>query len=284
MSRWMRVAVAGGATALVVALGWSALGSPALEWSAPGRSALTVTRAGDPDRLLPPVAGTFEYQLGGAFAPDSSARIVSRDRTDAPAPGVYNICYLNAFQTQPGADWPESLVLHSADGERLADPNWPDEFILDTSTGDKRAAIARRVGVWIDGCAEAGSDAVEPDNLDSWQRSNGLLSEADDLALARLIVAHAHARGLAVAQKNAAELPEAAREKIGFDFAIAEECEVYTECGLYTAAYGGHVIEVEYTEEAFAAACAARSGEISIILRDLDVVPRGAEGYRAETC
>lgn len=284
MSRWMRVAVAAGATALVVALGWSALGSPALEWSAPGRSALTVTRAGDPDRLLPPVAGTFEYQLGGAFAPDPSARIVSRDRTDAPAPGVYNICYLNAFQTQPGADWPESLVLHSADGERLADPNWPDEFILDTSTGVKRAAIARRVGVWIDGCADAGSDAVEPDNLDSWQRSNGLLSEADDLALARLIVAHAHARGLAVAQKNAAELPEAAREKIGFDFAIAEECEVYTECGLYTAAYGGHVIEVEYTEEAFAAACAARSGEISIILRDLDVVPRGAEGYRAETC
>lgn len=245
---------------------------------------LVITRPADPARSLPPIAGAFDYQLGGAFTPASSALIVSRDRTDAPAPGVYNICYLNAFQTQPGADWPDSLVLKTAGGERIADPDWPDEYILDTSTGDRRAQIARIVGGWTDDCAEAGFDAVEPDNLDSWQRSDGQLTAADNLALARLIVSRAHERGLAIAQKNAAELSSEGREGIGFDFAITEECEVFEECGLYTAAYGDHVIEVEYTEEAFDAACAARGGEISVLLRDRDVVPRGTDGYLSKTC
>ncbi len=51
---------------------------------------------------LPPANGKFSYQLGGAYTPESGVRVVSRDRTVAPAgAGFYNICYINLLQTQP---------------------------------------------------------------------------------------------------------------------------------------------------------------------------------------
>ena len=49
-----------------------------------------------------PVNGNVDYQLGDAYTPPSGTQIVSRDHTADPASGIYNICYINAFQTQPG--------------------------------------------------------------------------------------------------------------------------------------------------------------------------------------
>ena len=62
--------------------------------------------------------------------------IVDRDRTDAPAAGYYNVCYVNAFQTQPGESglWPSSVILKNANGTPIQDPGWPGEYILDTRT------------------------------------------------------------------------------------------------------------------------------------------------------
>lgn len=239
----------------------------------------------------PPVNGTFDYQLGGAYRPTATTTIVERDRTDEPAANRYSICYVNAFQTQPGerARWTgedAGLVLRT-DGHAVADPEWPGELLLDTSTPAKRIRIAASVDRWIDDCANNGFDAVEPDNLDSWTRSHGLLTAADNLALAVMIVRHAHDAGLAVAQKNAPELAERGVRTIGFDFAIAEECQQHSECGMYTDAYGRHVIEIEYTDAPradFTKACAARGKQISVLLRDRDVVRRGAHGYHDETC
>ena len=229
---------------------------------------------------LPPAAGVADYQLGGAYEPASNVQIVTRDRTEKPAPGRYNICYVNAFQTQPGEldFWQSkhpSLLLHH-DGELLIDDNWPDEVILDLRTAAKRAEAADVVGAWFDGCAKDGFDAIEPDNLDSWTRSKGMLKESDALAFARLLVDRAHASGLAIAQKNTADW---SGKKL-FDFAVTEECEAYDECGVYTDAYGSHVIEIEYADAPFKSSCAARAGDISIIRRDLDVVPRGAGRVR----
>ena len=56
-----------------------------------------------PVALPPPNAG-LDYQLGGAYPPPGDVKIVSRDRTDAPAPGLYNICYINGFQAQPNEE------------------------------------------------------------------------------------------------------------------------------------------------------------------------------------
>ena len=102
-------------------------------------------------------------------------QIVDRDRGAKPAPGHYNICYVNAFQTQADERhfWTSRhrrLLLRNASGGFLQDPNWPGEYVLDTATRAKRHAIARIEYGWLDGCARKGFDAVEPDNLDSWTR------------------------------------------------------------------------------------------------------------------
>ncbi|MBN9188004.1 MAG: endo alpha-1,4 polygalactosaminidase, partial [Microbacterium sp.] len=79
----------------------------------------------------------------------------------------------------------------------------------------------------------------------------------------------------------------AAAHRAGMDFAVAEECEHYRECGLYTDVYGDHVIEIEYADQPksdFTRACAARGDRISVERRDRDVVPAGHDGYLAQWC
>lgn len=237
---------------------------------------------------LPPAGAVPDYQLGGAYDPAAGVGIVGRDRSADPAPGVYSICYVNGFQTQPDELdlWAADLLLHD-DGEVVFDPDWPDEALLDTSTEDRRERIAAQVGPWIDGCADAGFDAVEFDNLDSYTRSEGSLTLEDNLALATLFVDTAHAAGLAAGQKNAAEDAEALRQRAGFDFAVTEECAVYTECGAYTAVYGDHVIDIEYTDELprpFAEMCADDESPASMVLRDRDLRTPDAAGYAFEIC
>jgi hypothetical protein len=242
--------------------------------------------------VLPPADGVLDYQLGGAYAPAAAVTIVDRDRTDAPAVGRYGICYVNAFQTQPDetasfAKAHPDLVLRGADGKPVVDAGWPDEHLLDISTAAKRTRLSRIVGAWIDGCAASGFQAVEADNLDSYTRSKGRLTKAHAVAFATLLTARAHAAGLAIGQKNAADLAVVGRERIGFDFAVAEECEVYDECDAYTDVYGAQVLEIEYTDNgaaAFTAACAARGDDIPIVHRDRDVVPRGTAGYVHRHC
>jgi hypothetical protein len=237
---------------------------------------------------LPPAGAVPDYQLGGAYDPAAEVGIVGRDRSADPAPGVYSICYVNGFQTQPGELdlWAEDLLLHH-DGAVVFDPDWPDEALLDTSTDDRRERIAALAVPWIEGCADAGFDAVEFDNLDSYTRSDGSLTLEDNLALATLFVDAAHAAGLAAGQKNAAEDAEALRSRAGFDFAVTEECAAYTECGAYTAVYGDHVIDIEYTDELprpFAEMCADDESPASMVLRDRDLRTPDAAGYAFEIC
>lgn len=239
--------------------------------------------------LTPPLAGVADYQIGGAYEPTNDVSIVTRDRSDPPVGGVYSICYVNAFQTQPGTQefWEREhpdLLLREDDGAPMIDPGWPDEIIFDISTPTRRDELARIVGGWFGGCARDGFQAVEPDNLDTWTRSDGRIDADDAEVFARRLVDEAHARGLSIAQKNAAELLD---RDIGFDFAVAEECEVYRECGDYVDAFDGRVIEIEYTDTdpaAFDRACTARSGTISLLRRDRDVVPAGDDEYVFEHC
>jgi hypothetical protein len=240
---------------------------------------------------LPPANGAFDYQLGGAYPPPAGTQIVTRDRTAAPLAGAYSVCYVNAYQTQPDElRWwrarHRSLLLHRR-GREVHDPGWPDEVLLDTSTARKRAAIAQVLGRWIDGCARDGFQAVEPDNLDSWTRSHGRLTAKGNFALARRLIRRAHAAGLAIGQKNAAEKTRTGR-RAGFDFAVAESCQVYHECDAYTGVYGAEVLEIEYADEAgergFAAACRAHGATLSINYRDHDLVTPGDRGYVDRAC
>ncbi len=235
---------------------------------------------------LPPPGGRFDYQLGGAYDPPAGVEIVARDRTAPAADGAYSICYVNGFQTQPGelALWPDDLLLRGDDGAPLYDPDWPDEAIVDA----RRAAdVAGIVVPWIRDCADAGYDAVEFDNLDTYTRTGGVLSRADNLALARLLVQAAHAEGLATGQKNAAEDVAILHDEAGFDFAVVEECTVFDECDAYTTVYGAHVLAIEYPDTLdtpFTEACTDADRPASLILRDRDLVTPDDPGYVYETC
>lgn len=301
-----RTALAAAVAAAVVLLTGCGTGTaPAASASLPAAPPLTPAAAAPattpatttapppaPAVALPRPGAPFEYQLGGADAPDAATEVVVRDVT-APPSGRYDVCYVNGFQSQPGdtdrllRDGPE-LVLHD-DGVPVADPDWPDEVLLDVSTPVLRDRLAAElVGPLLDRCADAGFDAVEVDNLDSWTRSHGLLDADDAVAFTGVLVERAHARGLAYAQKNAAEVTDRVRA-LGADLVVAEDCAQWDECRVYTDAYPV-VLDVEYDEDAFGDACAAQRDPatalpgLAVILRDLDVLPRGAEGAVHGTC
>ena len=250
---------------------------------------------------LPPANGKFDYQIGGDYPLPPGVGVVSRDWFAGSAPaGAYGICYVNAFQTQANEpdvnrpdekdNWPPHLVL-TALGD---DPNWDGEYLIDLSTAEKRTAAAAWVKPMTQACAEKGFQAVEFDNLDSWTRfqdspvaAQPPFGRAEAVAYAALLVADAHALGLAAAQKNTAELSVAeARTQIGFDFAIAEECGRWKECGRYRANYGNLVYVIEYRKKDFKRDCQNKKlrRNLSIVLRDINVTQPGSGTYKYRAC
>jgi Glycoside-hydrolase family GH114 len=230
----------------------------------------------------PPVDVSWDYQLGGPAPVPGHVGVVARDRKATPVAGRYNICYVNGFQTQPDERrfWRRSparwrLVL-KRDGRPVVDSDW-GEWVLDIRRPAKRERLTRIVGRWLDGCAADGFQGVDLDNLDSFGRSRGLVKPRHARAYARLLVDRAHQAGLAVGQKNWVELGRAGR-RIGFDFAIAEECARYRECSGYTQVYGQHVLVVEYRRRDFRVAC-AEWGSLSVVRRDRALSPEGVRDW-----
>lgn len=164
--------------------------------------------------------------------------------------------------------------------------------MLDTRTAAQRTAIANILNGWIDSCAAKGFDAIEPDNLDTFTRSDSILKVADNLALAKLIADHAHSLGLAIAQKNTAEIEGEGKAVAGFDFAVVEGCQewstsTYDECAIYSNVYGNNMIEIEYTDAGIAnwnKACTARGSKISVLYRDRDLVTPSSRDYVYQEC
>jgi endo-alpha-1,4-polygalactosaminidase (GH114 family) len=247
----------------------------------------------------PPPDAKFDYQIGGDYPLPPGVEVVSRDWFIGSAvPAAYSICYVNAFQTQDderGVDrpdersnWPARLVLR-----RLGDdPNWGGEYLVDISSASKRARAADWVQQMIRVCADKGFDAVEYDNLDSWTRFDGTpvadrvpFGKEQAIRYAKALTKRAHALGLAVAQKNTLQLSRRqSRERIGFDFAIGEECARYRECGDWRPRFGNHVIDIEYRRSDFRRACRAIGSTVSVALRDVNVTRPGSRTYRYAAC
>ncbi len=229
--------------------------------------------------VTPPPADTdWDYQLGGDRPVPERVGIVVRDRTSDPLAGKYNVCYVNGFQTQPDAKrfWRKHwrLVLKK-DGRPVVDGAW-GEWLLDISTPVRRKALGRIIGRWTAGCAEDGYDAVEFDNLDSFTRSAGLLTRKDARRFASRLVRRAHAEGLAAAQKNRAGWDGTV---VGYDFAIAEQCAQWRECGDYVDVYGSSVLAVEYRKRPFRRACRRWSDQLAVVRRDLALASDGVRRW-----
>jgi Glycoside-hydrolase family GH114 len=220
-----------------------------------------------------------DYQLGGSVEPPANVGIVVRDRTEPPAAGRFNICYVNGFQTQPNerAFWRQhkGLLLRDSDGRPVVDEAW-GETLLDLRTAGKRKALAHIVGRWVRGCARHGYAGVEFDNLDSFTRSDGLLTRRQAVAYAALLVGQAHRQGLAAGQKNLAGFDGTT---IGYDFAVSEECGRYDECQRYVDDFGSQVLMIEYRVEDFAETCSAQGATHAVELRDRDLTPTGVHRW-----
>jgi hypothetical protein len=109
------------------------------------------------------------------------------------------------------------------------------------------------------------------------------MAAADAKAYLTLLATHAHSRNLAIAQKNTVELA-GARHAVGLDFAVAEECGQYDECGDHVDAFGNNVIVIEFADSDRSKACSQYGGTLTIVQRDLDVSTPGDSGYVRKTC
>lgn len=227
---------------------------------------------------LPPSGGKFDYQLGGATKPAPGVRVVVRDRQDPIARGVFNICYINGFQTQPHerAFWRKhrSLLLNK-NGKLVVDAAW-GETLLDIRTAKKRNRLAKIMDRWVAGCQRAGFKAVEFDNLDSFLRSKKLIKRSHTKSYAKLLTRSAHRHGLTVGQKNWAEFNG---RTVGFDFALVESCGRYRECASYTKNFGRNVFAIEYRKRDFRWTCKHFGKKISVVFRDVLLKPRGPRAW-----
>ena len=82
---------------------------------------------------------------------------------------------------------------------------------------------------------ECGCDAVEPDNVDAWDNTNGKVSASDQLAYNIWIANTAHELGLSVGLKN--DMAQVAELVDHFDFAVNEQCYAYKECEAYAETF-----------------------------------------------
>jgi hypothetical protein len=146
---------------------------------------------------------------------------------------------------------------------------WPGEKWLDIRRIDLLAPV---MCARLDLVKAKGFDAVEPDNIQIYDNDTGFpITYADQLAYALWLAEEAHARGLAIGLKNAADMvPDALAY---FDFAITEDCFVQGWCHhvLPFIAAGKPVFAAEYTDtgvDFFAACDWGRAHNISFIQKN----------------
>jgi hypothetical protein len=128
---------------------------------------------------------------------------------------------------------------------------WPGELWLDVRpAGPNYAALQGIMRARFQACRDKGFDAVEPDNLDSYQNKPGFATAAaDQLAYNEWIATTVHTLGLAVFQKN--DLDQIPTLQPFFDGILDEECNKYSECSSlapYVTA-GKPVWDAEYTDD-----------------------------------
>jgi hypothetical protein len=213
--------------------------------------------AGSGAHWIPSEGTTFYWDLSNA-PPDNTKNVGAYDidgwnNTAAEvaalhARGLKVVCYMDAGTYEPGrpdsSSFPASLK-----GKGVA--GWPGELWLDVRpSGPSYAALQSIMLARFKVCQQKGFDAVEPDNIDSYQNNPGFsTTAADQLAYNRWLATTVHGLGLAIFQKN--DLDQVSALEPFFDGILDEECNKYSECSAlapYTAAHKP-VWDAEYKED-----------------------------------
>jgi hypothetical protein len=227
----------------------------------------TAGTTGAATQWIPAEGTTFYWDLANT-PPDNTKNVGAYDidgwnNTAAEvatlhARGLKVVCYMDAGTYEPGrpdsSNFPASLKGKGVSG-------WPGEYWLDVrASGPNYATLQSIMLARFKACQQKGFDAVEPDNLDSYQNNPGFsTTAADQLAYNKWIATTVHGLGLAVFQKN--DLDQVGALEPYFDGILDEECNKYSECSTlapYTAAHKP-VWDAEYQEdgESTAAFCPA---------------------------
>ncbi|NKQ35865.1 MAG: endo alpha-1,4 polygalactosaminidase [Chloroflexi bacterium] len=173
---------------------------------------------------------TWQWQLSGQFDDDIQVDVYDIDANVHKSAvdhfhqqGSKVICYISAGSYEKwraDADqFPDELLGNDYEG-------WAGEKWLDIRRIDLLAPIMQ---ARLDECAEKGFDAIEPDNIEIYTNETGFpLTYEDQLRYAVWLANEAHARGLAIALKNA---PDQVEDLVDlYDFAITEDCFYYGWC------------------------------------------------------
>lgn len=217
-----------------------------------GTSSIASAQPPEPSRWIPTVGQTWQIQLSDSeieeILPvevyDLDGFETGKETVDRlHEQGVKVICYIDAGTWE---DWRPDAELYPDDIIGKAWDEWEGERYVDIRRIDLLAPILE---ARFDMCAEKGFDAIDPDNIDTYGADTGFpLSERDQIAFNTWIAKAAHERGLAVGQKNVAELT--GDLVASFDFAVSEDCfddgwcqdlEPYIEIGK-------PVFAIEYTD------------------------------------
>jgi hypothetical protein len=189
----------------------------------------------EPDLKPTPGIGVYEIDLFDA-APSTIDALHEA--------GGYVICYFSAGSFE---DWrpdvtqfPPSILGRDYEG-------WPGERWLDIRQSN---ALAPILEARLDLAQQKTCDAVDPDNVDGFSNPTGFdISKDEQRAFNRWLAEAAHARGLAIGLKNAAELVRDLKN--AFDFAIIESCAAQNVCDAYDPFVGSGkaVFQIEYRGE-----------------------------------
>ncbi|SOC29572.1 endo alpha-1,4 polygalactosaminidase [Thalassospira xiamenensis] len=163
--------------------------------------------------------------------------------------GIFPICYINVGAIE---EWNDDYAQFPKDV--IGNPywGWAGENWLDISRFEQFAHIME---ARFDLCREKGFLGVEPDNIDAYEadgsnKKTGFdLTRSDQLRYVGWLIEQAHARGLAIGQKNAGELVP---ELVGrMDFALLESSFRFgfMDAFLPYAKMKKPVFAVEYIEE-----------------------------------
>ena len=196
----------------------------------------------------PPKTLTWYWQLQGtvnnsepvgAYDIDGFENSASEVST-LHAKGIKAICYIDVGTWE---EWRSDASSFPA-SVKGKNNGWPGEKYLDIRALSTLEPIMTKR---FEMCRSKGFDAVEPDNMDSFENSTGFpLTGAEQITYDTWIAGEVHSLGMAVLQKNDGEQTSAL--KAYFDGALTEECNVYSECSKFTPylAEGKPVVNAEY--------------------------------------
>jgi glycosyl hydrolase family 114 len=216
------------------------------------------------DAVAPDVFDIDILQDGKCYSPQNYSVLNYAAVRGIHAKGARVIGYIDAGTAETWRpDYPQLESFNrSCNGCLFGNPlsQYRDEFWLNIATdatgvnprtGQVEPARQFLLGVMrarLKRARKVGADAIEFDDVDSWQNDTGLtISPQAQLRYNSRLANLAHRMGFAVGLKN--DLSQASTLQPYFDFAINEQCWQYQECAAlqsWPAKYKKAVFNVEY--------------------------------------